>query len=51
MKSALVDDEKALRDQLLQWAAIESLERILVSHGSPIEGDPRLLRDVAGTLH
>jgi len=51
VKSALVDDEKALRDQLLQWAAIESLERILVSHGSPIEGDPRLLRDVAGTLH
>ena len=52
VKSMVVDDEKALRAQLLEWAAIESLERILVSHGAPIEGDVRqILRDVAGTLH
>lgn len=52
VKSTVVDDEKALRAQLLEWAAIESLERILVSHGAPIEGNVRqILRDVADTLH
>ena len=46
-----IKDTKALRAQLLEWAAIESLTRILVSHGSPIEANPRqALRDLADTL-
>jgi len=37
--------------QPLQWAEIESLNRILVSHGPPIEGNPRqVLRELAGSL-
>jgi hypothetical protein len=47
----LIDDTNALRAQLLQWAEIESLNRILVSHGSPIEENARqTLRDLAGSL-
>ncbi len=45
------DDIKALRGQLLQWAGIDSLKRILVSHGSSIENDPKgVLRGLAGAL-
>ena len=33
---AMIEDANALRAQLLQWAEIQSLKRILVSHGSPI---------------
>ena len=51
VKMAVIDDTKALRTQLLQWAEIESLVRILVSHGSPIEENPRqVLRDLAASL-
>ncbi len=51
VKLMLIDDTSALRAQLLQWAAIESLKRILVSHGSPIEDNPRqTLRDLASKL-
>jgi hypothetical protein len=40
-----------LRTQLLQWAEIDTLVRILVSHGSPIEENPRqVLRELAGSL-
>jgi hypothetical protein len=47
----LVDDKRALREQLLRWAEIESLARILVSHGEPIAGDPRrTLRELADSL-
>ena len=47
----LVKDTDALRAQLLEWAGIESLQRILVSHGEPIEADPRqVLRDLAASL-
>jgi hypothetical protein len=47
----MVEDKNALRAQLLQWAGIESLNRILVSHGSPIEENPRqTLRDLASSL-
>jgi hypothetical protein len=36
---------------LLQWSEIESLVRILVAHGSPIEDNPRqVLRDLAASL-
>ena len=51
VKMAMIKDTDALRAQLLQWAEIESLERILVSHGSPIEDNPRqTLRDLASSL-
>jgi hypothetical protein len=51
VKMAMIEDTNALRAQLLQWAEIESLERILVSHGSPIEEDARqTLRDLARSL-
>lgn len=51
VKMAVVEDTSALRAQLLQWAQIESLIRILVSHGSPIEENPRqVLRELAGSL-
>lgn len=51
VKMMLVEDTAALRAQLLEWAEIESLKRILVSHGSPIEDNPRqTLRDLARSL-
>jgi hypothetical protein len=51
VKMAMNEDTKALRAQLLQWAEIESLRRILVAHGSPIDDNPRqTLRDLAGSL-
>lgn len=51
VRMAVIEDSKALGRQLLQWAEIESLVRILVSHGSPIEAEPRqVLRELAGSL-
>jgi hypothetical protein len=51
VKLAMIEDASALRAQLLQWAEIEALRRILVSHGSPIEDNPReTLRDLASSL-
>jgi hypothetical protein len=51
VKWNLVKNANALRAQLLQWAEIASLTRILVSHGEPIEANPRqTLRDLAGSL-
>ena len=51
VKMAVIDDTQALRTQLFQWAEIESLKRIPVSHGSPIDENPRLvLRKLADTL-
>ena len=48
---ALIKDSNALRTQLLQWSEIETLKRVLVSHGSPIDDDPRqVLRDIAYSL-
>jgi hypothetical protein len=50
-KLVLVKDKEALRAQLLQWADMASLRRILVSHGAPIEEQPaRTLRDLADSL-
>ena len=47
----LIDDANALRAQLLAWAEIQTLNRILVSHGSPIEeGARQTLRDLARSL-
>jgi hypothetical protein len=51
VKLMIVDDKAALRQQLLRWADIDSLKRILVSHGVPIEDRPQqTLRDLATTL-
>jgi hypothetical protein len=51
VRMAIIDDTNSLRAQLLQWAEIESLKRILVSHGSPIEQDPQeALRKLARSL-
>ena len=51
VKLVLIEDKEALRVQLLQWAELESLKRILVSHGSPIEDDPsQTLRALANSL-
>jgi hypothetical protein len=51
VKFNLVKDANALRAQLLQWAEMDSLKRILVSHGEPIEANPRqTLRGLAESL-
>ena len=51
VKMAVIEDTNALRTQMLQWAEIESLKRMVVSHGSPIEDNPRqVLRELAGSL-
>ena len=51
MKMALIKDPDALRAQLLQWSEIETLKRILVSHGSRIAENPReVLRELARSL-
>ena len=47
----LVKDTDALRAQLLQWAELPALKRIIVSHGATIDDNPRqVLRDLAGSL-
>jgi hypothetical protein len=51
VKLALVKDASALRGELLRWAELDSLRRILVSHGEPIEANPqKTLRDLADSL-
>jgi len=40
VRMKLVDDDDAMRAQLRAWAEMAGLERILVSHGTPIE-NPR----------
>jgi hypothetical protein len=51
IKAAIVSDKAALSEQLLRWADIPSLKRILVSHGSSIETDPSgALRQLAASL-
>jgi len=51
VKMAMIKDKEALRAQLMDWSRIESLKRIIVSHGSAIEDNPRqVLRDLADSL-
>ena len=51
VKLNMVRDANALRAQLLHWAEMESLKRILVAHGDPIEANSRqTLRDLAASL-
>ena len=50
---SLIPDKAALRGQLMAWADLRDLIRIIVSHGSPIEieEDPReVLRELAQSL-
>lgn len=51
VKRMMVKDEEALRGQLLRWAESDSLKRILVSHGAPIDNPQQSLRDLAQSLH
>jgi len=47
----LADDRKALRAQLEQWAEIDDLKCIIVSHGAVIKRDPReTLRRIAASM-
>ena len=51
VKMALVKDAADLRAQLSEWAELPGLRRIIVSHGDPIESEPRrTLRDLAASL-
>jgi hypothetical protein len=51
VKLTLRGGKEALRKQLLQWADLATLKRILVSHGDPIEERPgEVLRDLAASL-
>ena len=51
VQKMMIKEPRLLRDQLLRWAEIDSLKRILVSHGAPIEDNPRqILRDLAASL-
>lgn len=51
IKVAMMNDKAALAVQLRRWADLPSLKRILVSHGSAIEDDPRgALRELAVSL-
>jgi hypothetical protein len=50
-KLLMVRNKADLRQQMLDWAAIPDLRRILVSHGAPIEiGPASVLRELAATL-
>ncbi|MEC5385772.1 hypothetical protein VVD49_08555 [Uliginosibacterium sp. H3] len=51
VKLTLHGGKEALRKQLLQWADLATLKRILVSHGEPITERPdEVLRDLAASL-
>lgn len=51
MRRMLIASRSQVREQLLTWAALPSLRRILVSHGEPIEDDPRgALRRLAQSI-
>jgi hypothetical protein len=51
VKLALVKDKAAVARQLRQWAELPGLKRVLVSHGVPIEDDPKAaLRKLARSL-
>ena len=51
IRRVMIESRGQVRDQLLTWAAMRSLRRILVSHGESIEDDPRgALRRLAQSL-
>jgi hypothetical protein len=50
VQKKLVKDRAAVRAQLEEWAHLDELERVLVSHGAPIEHPQSTLRELAGAL-
>ena len=51
IRRVMIESRGQVREQFLTWAAMTSLRRILVSHGEPIEDDPRgALRRLAQSL-
>ena len=51
IKRREVKDERALREQLEAWAEMQSLTRIIVSHGHVIANDAQgVLRRIASHL-
>ena len=51
VKLLMIRDKAALADQLLTWAALADLRRIVVSHGDIIDRDPQgVLRSLAESL-
>jgi hypothetical protein len=51
VKMNMVDDQAALRRQLLAWSQLGTLKRILVSHGATIDQQPdEALRELADEL-
>lgn len=51
VKKKIVGDQRALREQLLEWSGLAALKRIIVSHGSMIEDQPAaVLRKLAVSL-
>jgi hypothetical protein len=51
VRVTMINDKAALAAQFRQWAELASLKRILVSHGTIIEDDPRgALRKLAASL-
>ena len=51
IRMMLIENKKALAAQLLRWAAIPTLRRVIVSHGEIISEDPRgALRELAVQL-
>lgn len=51
IRMRIVENRERLRGQLLRWADMPALERILVSHGAPIEVHPgQVLRELAASL-
>jgi hypothetical protein len=51
VKQKIVEEELPLRRQLEAWADDKTLRRIIVSHGDPIESNPReTLRRLAASL-
>jgi len=51
VKLKMVADKVALRAQLTQWAELESLNRVLLSHGDTIEERPsQALLELASSL-
>ncbi len=51
VKMMVINDAAALRLQLMEWAAMPTLTRIVVSHGDIIEDNPReVLRELAASL-
>ena len=47
VRMKLVKDENQVKTQLREWAALDRLERILVSHGAPIENPRETLLELA----